>query len=134
MADESDANERNAHSISVPRDVAQLRAVRDWLRDEVAPWVAGRPDAGEEVAVMANELLTNAIRHTTSIPILTVLVADDRIRVSVHDDDPNPPVVMPVDVQRPSGNGMRIVEAWAERWGTDRVPGNGKHVWFTVCS
>ena len=81
---------------------------------------------------MANELLTNAIRHTTSTPVLTVMVTGERVRVSVHDDDPNLPVVLPIDVHRPSGNGMRIVEAWAEHWGTELAAGDGKDVWFTV--
>jgi anti-sigma regulatory factor (Ser/Thr protein kinase) len=127
-------NERQGNSISVARDVGELRSVREWLHQQLEPWSNIRPEACEEVAVMTNELLTNAIRHTDSVPVLTVLVTDGRIRVSVRDEDPNLPVVLPIDVQRPSGNGMRIVAAWAEKWGTDRLDGDGKDVWFTVCT
>ena len=126
-------SEPRTQTLALSRELSDLSLVRSWLVDELR---ARPPDLEQEVvddvALMANELLTNAIRHTASSPTLTLVVGREDVRIGVHDDDPHLPRVMPIDVERPSGNGMRIVDAWSDRWGVDVDADHGKTVWFTI--
>jgi len=118
-------------TLALSRELSDIRLVRSWLIDELRARPL-EPEIVDDVALMASELLANAIRHTTSAPTLTLVVGVDDVVVAVHDDDPRLPEVLPIDVERPSGNGMRIVDAWSDRWGVDVDEEDGKTVWFTV--
>ena len=113
----------------IGRDRDELWHMRRWLLEQLTP--VARDDLAEEVALLANELVANVIMHTESQPVITVWVGDE-VKVSVHDDDPHPPIVVPADATRASGNGMRIVDTWAQAWGVEWVEGDGKSVWFTL--
>jgi anti-sigma regulatory factor (Ser/Thr protein kinase) len=118
-------------TLILTRSLEELRDVRQWLVDRLQSGPTGRVGVAE-IAVMANELVTNVIRHTSSVPVLTLVLTTELVRIEVRDGDPRLPKVLPADIHRPSGNGMRIVDAWADRWGTDVDPDGGKTVWFTV--
>lgn len=115
--------------LELSRDLADLWQLRAWLwrhlPEDTPPAVA------EDVVLLASEVATNAIMHTESNPVLT-LELGPMIRVSVHDDDPAQPRMAAFDANRPHGNGLRILDAWASDWGVARRPGDGKDVWFTV--
>ena len=42
------------------------------------------------------------------------------------------PVLLSLDATRSGGNGLRIVNAYADAWGTIVHDGLGKSVWFTI--
>ncbi|MCU1358197.1 MAG: hypothetical protein JWM89_3615 [Acidimicrobiales bacterium] len=117
---------------SVSRDLADLARLREWLSDRLRRRPFGSEDVLQDILVMASELVSNAVLHTKSLPTVTLTVLPDVVRVAVHDDDPRLPVLEPLDVRRARGNGLRIVDAWAEQWGSYLVPGDGKEVWFTA--
>jgi anti-sigma regulatory factor (Ser/Thr protein kinase) len=92
-------------------------------------------DAQTEVAVLlAGELVTNAVVHTPSPTIgLVVYLADQAIRVEVHDTSPQPPKpdrLAAGDDQ--GGRGLALVAALASRWGVDTTVHGGKAVWFEL--
>jgi hypothetical protein len=61
-----------------------------------------------------------------------VMMDQRHVRVDVHDDSGRVPVPRRTGRHDLSGRGLQIVQALASSWGTDLVPGDGKHVWFEV--
>jgi hypothetical protein len=53
------------------------------------------------------------------------------LRLSVADGSAVRPIVRELDHQYPSGPGMRLVEALADRWGVEELHG-GTRVWFEL--
>ncbi|MCU1452955.1 MAG: putative regulatory protein [Acidimicrobiales bacterium] len=114
----------------------RLQAVseaRRWLGESLH---RSAPDLGstriEEALLMASELVTNVVEHTSSEPEVTVTQTADSVRVEVSDEDPGTPVVQPANPTRVGGNGLRIVDRWSDTWGVTSRPGDGKVVWFSV--
>jgi anti-sigma regulatory factor (Ser/Thr protein kinase) len=122
------------NTIELSRDPADLVRMRAWLTKKLTSEVPHDGRVLEDAVVMASELVTNVIMHTHSVPVLTAWVEPDEVRIAVHDDDPRPPVVEPMDARRPRGNGLRIVDEWADGWGSEIEPGDGKIVWFALRS
>lgn len=89
-------------------------------------------EAARTVELLTSEVLTNAVVHTRAHDdiALTAECHDDCVRVAVTDTDPTLPLVRPLSAGRAGGNGMRIVDALATRWGIELHPGRGKTVWF----
>jgi anti-sigma regulatory factor (Ser/Thr protein kinase) len=89
-------------------------------------------EAARRLELLTSEVLTNAVVHTRGDRRIAVCAEqhDGCLRVEVTDPDPTLPVVRPVRAGRPGGNGMRIVDALALRWGIDLHPGVVKTVWF----
>jgi hypothetical protein len=101
---------------------AVVEACREWRVPHVAA----------TVALIANELVINAVAHARSAPQLTICLRNSDVTVNVRDrlrcPDPRPQL-RPVD--RPGGWGLLMVTALAGRWG---VTGHddGKTVWASV--
>ena len=114
------------------RDEREVYRARDWLT-EVLDVHGLEADRLEMALVAASELVTNAIVHADSEPVIAVKVQGPQVKVEVHDDSPEEPLVRQShgDV-RIGGNGMRIVSAWADDWGVEQIPGDGKIVWFAM--
>lgn len=87
--------------------------------------------AQRTLELLSSELVTNAIVHTRARRPITVAttVHDGRLRMSVTDPDTTLPVVRPRNISRPGGDGLRIIDVLADRWGIDLHPGVGKTVW-----
>ncbi|MGH9022875.1 MAG: ATP-binding protein, partial [Acidimicrobiia bacterium] len=64
--------------------------------------------------------------------VLLCLVDGGAARVEITDRSPRPPILSQAEEDAESGRGLRIVERLSRRWGTDRLPGRGKTVWFEV--
>jgi two-component sensor histidine kinase len=112
------------------------RAAREYVREFVRyndPDVSD--DHVEDVALVACELVTNAIRYGTEPgDILRVVLDADqaRTRVEVHDPVRRQPRERPESSQRDRGRGLIIVQALCpDRWGVDDIP-LGKSVWAEV--
>jgi anti-sigma regulatory factor (Ser/Thr protein kinase) len=86
----------------------------------------------ETAALLTSELVTNALRYGRGA--VGVLVEQRRrtVRVSVHDQQRDLPRRVAVADDSERGRGMWLVEALAKRWGAERLPDDGKHVWFEV--
>lgn len=89
----------------------------------------------DTVALLATELVTNAIRHSSATPETPIHLCTelkrDCIRVEVKDPGPRfvPRPYEDAPLQE-SGRGLLLVEEISQRWGIDHHDGN--QVWFEV--
>jgi anti-sigma regulatory factor (Ser/Thr protein kinase) len=77
-----------------------------------------------DVRLLVSELVTNAVRHANLGDgdgiLLVIDVADDALRVEVHDPGGGfVPTAPAPDPARPSGWGLYLVAELADRWGVD---------------
>jgi two-component sensor histidine kinase len=81
--------------------------------------------------LLLSELVTNVVRHVRPTTTFTIelILSQLKLRVSVVDDSPTPPVMH--DRSPAGGHGMWLVTAMADRWGSARH-GTGKQVWFEL--
>ncbi len=103
---------------------AEIALVRRAATDHLGR--CGCANADDAVLVLS-ELVTNAVLHAGGADRITVDCRDGSIRIDVHDgatDAARVPDVAP----EVGGRGLRIVEALAERWGSDPLDA-GKVVW-----
>ena len=94
----------------------------DWTDDD---------DTKDRLAVITSELVTNAVLHARTTIRVRVTVTRLRIRVGVSDTSTRPAVVKSYGVAAPTGRGLHVVEALADRWGVDSTR-YGKTVWFEL--
>jgi hypothetical protein len=62
---------------------------------------------------------------------LEVTASEDWLRIGVLDGSAVLPVVQELSLERPRGRGLLMVQAIAERWGSEEHQG-GKRVWFEL--
>jgi anti-sigma regulatory factor (Ser/Thr protein kinase) len=85
-----------------------------------------------DLALIASELVTNAVVHTTSSTIVVYCrsIAPSSVEVAVSDEGGGAPFVAAIDLGRVGGRGMRLVEAVAAAWGWHPLgTGEAKVVW-----
>jgi anti-sigma regulatory factor (Ser/Thr protein kinase) len=83
--------------------------------------------------LLVSELVANAILHSGTPLEVVVRCGDDRVRVEVHDGNPQLPVRKHYSNLSGTGRGLMLVERMAAGWGAERTAG-GKTVWFDVDS
>ncbi len=89
----------------------------------------------EGAAHIVAELASNAVVHGRvrgrDFRLRLKLYADGTLRIEVTDarGDRIPQAPDPVAEDAESGRGLRIVAAYADRWGVDEAPAHGKTVW-----
>lgn len=113
-------------------DVAQIRHARTWVADEAAR-AGASDDVRRVVALLASEVVTNAVKHGPAGGLVEVGVrrTGDRLRVTVRDESSRHPVRLDPEPSAPSGRGMLLVDRLASDWGVD-PDGAAKTVWFEV--
>lgn len=94
----------------------------DWAEDD---------ETKDRLAVITSELVTNAVLHARTTIRVSVTAAPGRIRVDVSDSSTRPVVVKTYGRAAPTGRGLHVVGALADRWGIDTT-GDGKTVWFEL--
>jgi len=85
----------------------------------------------ETAALLASELVTNALLHAVGPYRIAVETGEGVLRVGVSDGTSAGPQVRAHDHHETSGRGMRLVENLADRWGVHLGDG-GKTVWFEL--
>ncbi|WP_315095603.1 ATP-binding protein [uncultured Cellulomonas sp.] len=106
---------------------------RDWIASEAV--LGGlAADHAPLLRLLSSELITNAVEHGPRSGDVTIRVrcVDDQIRVEVDDEGSNPPQLRAADFAAVGGQGMRLVDAYATRWGCHLRGADGKTVWFDV--
>lgn len=114
--------------VDLERSPTAPGAARRFVRSAIADIDAAALDA---VELLTSELVTNAVVHAGSQPHLALVLHADRVRVEVHDDDPNLPARRTPDEARPGGRGLLLLDQVAADWGAEATDG-GKVVWFEV--
>jgi len=112
-------------------ELRAARAARAFTAQTLARW--NLPAERVEVAqLVVSELVTNALRHAPHSPTVTLqlVLTDDCMRVLVSDAGPGEPEQSePEPDSDVSGRGIWIVDAFTDRWGTERDGRGGKTVW-----
>ena len=105
------------------------RAVTGWCRH----WqLVHLVDA---IELLVSELVTNAIVHGVGPVLVTADYDGKRLRVEVHDDDPDLPqghVTAPTELDE-HGRGLQLIAMLADTWGSTSTP-DGKSVWIELAA
>jgi len=135
----SDVNQEITQAATLVRNFTVLlsatrrgaRLARLLTERQLADW--GRPsDAAEHVVA---ELAANAVLHGRvpgrdfRLTLRLDSVGTLRIEVTDARGDRVPRIPDPVEECGESGRGLRLVAAYADRWGVDEAPAHCKTVW-----
>src|SRR5215217_4849019 len=86
----------------------------------------------EPAALVASELVTNAVVHAHTALELRVELRGSRLQVAVHDQDPDPVGLLAAKDGTDRGLGLAIVDQVAKAWGVRQEGAGGKTVWCTL--
>lgn len=116
----------------IPARRGAVPAARHWVLG-----VATRAGLDAELVAVVNlltsELVANAVLHGAGRDVdIRVGVGDGLFTVAVSDTGDRLPVVRTTGPEVPGGQGMRLIDMLATRWGVDPRPTGGKTVWFTL--
>jgi serine phosphatase RsbU (regulator of sigma subunit) len=104
-------------------DVSVARAAVHGCAEEL-----GRPDLADDAALVASELLTNAMLHGGGCTGVQLSALPGGLRIEVRDRSRLPPMIgRPFDGSL-TGRGLRLVAGLATRWGAEGEA-DGKVVW-----
>ncbi|MER5491450.1 SpoIIE family protein phosphatase [Streptomyces sp. NPDC002490] len=112
-----------------PGDPGALREARRMIRSAVAAW--GAADRADEIELVADELITNALIHTegpTTVTLRVLSGAERRFRIEVDDPSSALPRRRDAGAEDASGRGLLLVDRLADVWGVESR-GGGKSVW-----
>ncbi|MFC7309661.1 SpoIIE family protein phosphatase [Streptomyces monticola] len=112
-----------------PNDPEALTEARHMIRAAVRAWGSG--DRADEIELVADELITNALMHTEGAAVVTLRIlsgADRRLRVEVEDSSSALPRRREAGDSGVSGRGLLLVDRLADVWGVESR-GSGKCVW-----
>lgn len=123
-------------SLALPADLsAPARA-----RAALVPLADGDAVLRDHLALLTTELVTNALRHAglRAGDRIEVRACRSRGRVRVEVLDTGRSGAVPRmrtgrrSLEATGGFGLRLVDAVADRWGAERVPGDGTRAWFEL--
>ncbi|MCQ9134777.1 SpoIIE family protein phosphatase [Streptomyces hilarionis] len=112
-----------------PGDPEALSEARHMIRAAVRAW--GARDRSDEIELVADELITNALMHTEGAAIVTLRAltgGERRLRVEVEDSSSALPRRREAGESGVSGRGLMLVDLLADVWGVE-ARGGGKCVW-----
>lgn len=109
---------------------AAVKAARGFVQAALAVW--DLEDLSEVAVLLTSELTTNAVRHARTAFRVAVVRDPPDLVVEVADGSDRLPVPRPKSTHAEGGRGLQLVEALARAWGTSRVRGGGKTVWFQL--
>ncbi|TXS49130.1 SpoIIE family protein phosphatase [Streptomyces sp. t39] len=110
-------------------DPEGLRSARHMVRAAVRAWGAG--GRADEIELVADEMITNALMHTDGGAVVTVRVltgARRRLKVEVEDRSSALPRRRDAGEDGVSGRGLLLVDRLSDAWGVESR-GSGKSVW-----
>ncbi len=120
---------RRLQWLVAPGDPAALAEARHMIRMTVGAW--GARDRADEIELVADELITNALMHTEGSAIVTLRAltgSERRLRVEVEDTSSALPRRREAGESGVSGRGLLLVELLTDVWGVE-ARGGGKAVW-----
>ncbi|MFD4790450.1 SpoIIE family protein phosphatase [Streptomyces sp. NPDC058459] len=110
-------------------DPDALTRARHLIGTEVRAWGAGA--RADEIELVADELITNALMHTEGSATVTLRLltgGEPRLRVEVEDSSSALPRRREPSDEGVSGRGLLMVDTLADAWGVE-ARGGGKAVW-----
>jgi anti-sigma regulatory factor (Ser/Thr protein kinase) len=118
-------------SIDLPPSPISVPTARHLVDELLRAWHV--PHDRQDAALLVTELVSNVVDHAGSTANFTLelTLSDAWLRVSVADGSAIQPIVREMSQDRPRGRGMIMVQAIADRWGSEEHRG-GKRVWFEL--
>src|SRR5829696_3801021 len=105
-------------------------AGRQFVAEVCGHW--GLQGLAEPAALVASELVTNAVVHANTALELLVELRGARLQVAVHDQDPDLAGLLAAKGGTDRGLGLEIVDQVAKAWGVRQDGAGGKTVWCTL--
>ena len=115
--------------IDLPTTAGSVPVARRVVAQLLQAWSA--QTRHEESILLLSELVTNVVRHVAPATTFTIelILSALKLRVAVVDASAAPPLL---SARGPAGgHGMWLVNALADRWGSDEQT-TGKQVWFEL--
>ncbi|WP_123747762.1 ATP-binding protein [Saccharothrix texasensis] len=109
---------------SAPADRGAAGLARDFVRKTLTD--LGYLGDHSDVVLVVSELVSNALRHTATIPV--VRLAGDALRLRVEVEDGSPVLPRARLSATVGGWGLQLVQQLTTAWGATPEPG-GKVVW-----
>lgn len=116
-------------ALPLPREMSSARTARRFVERAALAWGAG--GSQDTLALLATELVANAVRHGDGDIDITVRVNEGSVRVEVRDASAGEIEVGDLISDKEHGRGLALVDALAEAWGVEPTL-DGKSVWFEV--
>jgi anti-anti-sigma factor len=106
------------------------RAVRAFVREVCDRW--GLQELVEPAALVASELVTNAVIYAGTSAELRIELRGSRLYVSVHGQDPNLTRVLTAEEGTDRGLSLQIMDQAASTWGVRQDRAGGKTIWCAL--
>jgi anti-sigma regulatory factor (Ser/Thr protein kinase) len=128
-------------SLQVELAPTAARTARAWASEQLHNWELDQ--LNEPATLVISELVTNAVVHAHSAPLVSLAVAQDHLEIGCSDDEVEGASDTLYDItqgealglggaiRREGGRGLRIVDAVASTWGQEPTE-TGKHVWCRI--
>src|SRR5690348_5410779 len=114
-----------------PADRTAPSQARRFVADTLHSWSVPN-DVVDDAVLLVSELVTNALLHARSAPVVELEYDADHLRCVVVDSSPVPPRRRRYAEDAVTGRGIALVETLASRWGVDANGESGKRVWFEL--
>lgn len=121
---------REQRAYALPIAPISAATARAYTREALAHWQLA--DLTDDIVLIVDELVTNAVRHASRPITLSLDLRDETVHVEVIDDSPAMPNAKSLSRTRMSGRGLAIIDAISDDWGTHRLSAGGKSVWADV--
>jgi anti-anti-sigma regulatory factor/anti-sigma regulatory factor (Ser/Thr protein kinase) len=109
-------------------------AARAHVRDVLDYWQLALPDTTvlQQAVLLANELVTNAVRHARTDLRLRLELRGNWLHIAVQDGSPRLLRLVTASPESEGGRGLWLVEQLARAWGVHPHADGGKVVWCTL--
>ena len=114
-----------------PADRTAPSQARRFVADTLRSWDLPS-DVTEDAVLLVSELVTNALLHARSAPVVEIDHDVEHLRCVVVDNSSVVPRRRRYANDAATGRGIALVETLASRWGVDVDSGSGKRVWFEL--
>lgn len=115
--------------VVLPPDPASAKRARDLITDRCQQWDVA--ELCSDLALVATELVANAIRHAGTEVVLRLLPVENGVRLEVGDGSTRPLQPRAADAEAEGGRGLLLVDALSTQYGVQADP-LGKRVWVEL--
>jgi serine phosphatase RsbU (regulator of sigma subunit)/anti-sigma regulatory factor (Ser/Thr protein kinase) len=122
---DADGDEVGCHELGEGLDA--VRAGRRFVHKRAL--MLGARDVADDAALVAAELLANAVQHGAPPIVVCARGESERLFLEVRDGSPRSPVRPTPSTSNMTGRGLTLVSALTTAWGVRREADGGKTVW-----
>ncbi|MFD8812890.1 ATP-binding protein [Streptomyces sp. NPDC059627] len=116
--------------ISIAANKALVGEVRRSVRAALLSW--GADEIADDMAVVASELVSNALKYTGGEAAVRLRLAKGQAQLEVEDGSAQQPAQRRVGAEDEKGRGLLLVEALAAEWGWRLRRRGAKTVWASL--